>query len=94
MKKISFFFSSILLIVFTSFSTETSSNTNKPIEKFIGCNNEISENYFINVDKIKIKKIEIDINNYKKWTVNNIKILTTRSRFISNDLKINFKGDV
>ena len=94
MKKISFFFSSILLIVFTSFSTETSSNTNKPIERFIGCNNEISENYFINVDKIKIKKIEIDINNYKKWTVNNIKILTTRSRFISNDLKINFKGDV
>ena len=57
-----------------------------------GCNNEISENYFLNADNLNIKKIEIDVNNYRKWTVNNIKILTTRSRFIPTNLKLNFNG--
>ncbi len=63
-------------------------------QKFSGCNNEISKDYFDNVDKTRIEKIEIDINNYKGWAVNNIKILTTRARFIPNDLKKNFKANV
>ncbi len=69
-------------------------NKNKPEQNFLGCNNEINKDYFINNDKIKIDKIEIDINNYKKWTVNNIEIITNRSRFIPNELKINFKGEI
>tara|TARA_X000001036_G_scaffold438960_1_gene488309 strand:+ start:1766 stop:4135 length:2370 start_codon:yes stop_codon:yes gene_type:complete len=89
MKKI-IFFSFFFLLYFTHILAEQ----NKPLSNTLGCNKEISESYFINVDKTKIKKLEIDISNYKKWTVNNIKILTTRSRFIPNELKINFKGDL
>ena len=89
MKKI-LFFSFFLTILFSQlFAVE-----NKSIQKFIGCDNEIDEDYFINYSKIKIKKIEIDVSNYKKWTVNNIKILTNPTRFTPNKLKINFKGDV
>ncbi len=89
MKKIIFFSFFFILSIFALKAAE-----NKPSYKSTGCSNAISENYFLNADKIKIKKIEIDINNYKSWTVNNIKILTTRSRFIPNELKRNFNGDV
>ena len=89
MKKIIFFSFFFILSINASIAAE-----NKPLYKSTGCSNVISENYFLNADKIKIKKIEIDINNYKSWTVNNIKILTTRSRFIPNELKRNFNGDV
>ena len=89
MKKIIFF--SYLFIIFTS---PLLALQNKPVYNFSGCNNQISENYFKQINKIKIKKIEIDIRNYRKWTENNIKILTVNSRFIPNNLKKNFKGDV
>ncbi len=89
MKKIIFFSFFFILFFSQIFAAQSTLSPNQ-----IGCNNTISEYYFLNADKIKIKKIEIDVNNYKSWTVNNIKILTTRSRFIPNELKINFKGVV
>ena len=89
MKKILFFSFFFTFVYSQSFAVQ-----NKPIKNFIGCNNEISEENFINSNKAEIKKIEIDINNYKKWTVNNIKIITNPSRFTPNEFKINFKGDI
>ena len=88
MKKILFFF-----LFLTLFHNILFANQNKPEQSFSGCNNEIDKDYFTN-DNIKIDKLEIDINNYKKWTVNNIKIITNRSRFIPNELKVNFKGEI
>ena len=79
MKKIIFFSFFFILFFSQIFAAQSTLSPNQ-----IGCNNTISEYYFLNADKIKIKKIEIDVNNYKSWTVNNIKILTTRSRFIPN----------
>ena len=60
---------------------------------FIGCNN-INEKKDLNFDKQKIKKIEIDVNNYRAWTVNGIKILTNRSRFVSDEYKKRFKANL
>ena len=85
----------LLFIFFFIFNFKTLYSLEKiSSQKFSGCDNEISKYYFENEDKAKIEKIEIDINNYKSWTVNNIKILTTRARFIPNDLKKNFKANV
>ena len=76
MKKILFFF-----LFLTLFPNILFANQNKPEQSFSGCNNKINKDTFTR-DNIKIDKLEIDINNYKKWTVNNIKIITNRSTFI------------
>ncbi len=89
MKKILFFFLFFISLLNNLYAQEENKS-----QIFEGCNNEISEDYFLNSNKLNIKKIEIDVNNYRKWTVNNIKILTTRSRFIPNNLKLNFSGKI
>ena len=66
---------------------------NKISKKFLGCNIKISKN-FLNFKKLKIKKIEIDTHDYKSWTVNNIKIITSNSRFIPNNLKKRFEATI
>ena len=54
----------------------------------------INENYLTNYQNFKIRKIEIDIDNYRNWTVNNIKIITGGTRFIGNEFKKKFKGNI
>jgi hypothetical protein len=89
MKKILFFF--FLFILFTN---QLFASQNKSQINFNGCNNSISVNNFNKINKLKIKKIEVDVHKYKKWTVNNIKIITSGTRFISNELKKKFEGDI
>ena len=89
MRKI-FFLSFFLISLITPILAEQ----NNLKKKTYGCIYQASENYLKKIDSRKIIKIEVDINNYKKWTVNNIKILTSSTRFISNDLKKNFNGKV
>lgn len=83
----------IFLIIFflLTFSVVFSKENNDL--NFIGCNN-INEKKDLNFDKQKIKKIEIDVNNYRAWTVNGIKILTNRSRFVSDEYKKRFKANL
>ena len=87
MKKILIFF---LIFLFTS----NLNSTEKIDPNFFGCNKKISEEYLLNSHNSKIKKIEIDINNYRNWTVNNINIITSGTRFIDNQFKKKFKADV
>ena len=48
---------------------------------------------FSHIDKdIKIKKINIEIKNNKKWQVNNIRILTNNSHVIPDKFKKKFKA--
>lgn len=89
MKKILFFFFFFVLL-----SNYSHSETKHDLQNTDACNNALDEKNFSEIHKTKIKKIELDVNNYKKWTINNVKILTTRSRFIPNNLKKNFKGKV
>ena len=58
-------------------------------KKLLGCTHELTKNYFLYGDDKRIKKIEIDINKYRDWVVNNIKIITSNTRFIPNILKKN-----
>lgn len=86
MKKILIFF---LFFIFTSYSYSLENSINS-----LGCNNSINENYLTNYQNFKIRKIEIDIDNYRNWTVNNIKIITGGTRFIGNEFKRKFKGNI
>jgi len=90
MKKIIFF-----LIIFLIFCNKSFSNTNVS-SKFISpfCENKINQNYVENFDKLRIKKIEIDNDNYRKWTVNGIRIITNNSRFTPEKYKKRFNAKI
>ena len=88
MKKILF------LLLFLWFLNQSYASINKFSEKFVGCNNSINENYLQNFDKIKIKKIEIETHKYRKWVENNINIITSHSRFISDIFKRKFDSTI
>ena len=89
MKNISLFFCFIFLILLT----KALASENKTNIKFVGCKNQIEKNN-LNFDTSKIKKIEVDVHNYRNWTVNSIKILTNRSRFVSDEYKRKFNSTV
>ena len=91
MKKAFIFF----LIFFSSFTiNQNLLSKNKNTSDFKGCVNDLSKNYFLNYDKIPIKKIEIDTHNYRNWVTNNIKIITSNTRFIPNNLKKRFDATI
>ena len=89
MKKILFF-----LTIFFLGSEKSFSNINDQLESFIGCDSEITQKNLIDIDKIRIKKIDIDIHNYRKWTVNGIRILINRSRFTPSKYKMRFNATI
>ena len=90
MKKIIFF-----LIIFLIFCNKFFSNTNASSE-FISpfCKNKINQNYIENFDKLRIKKIEIDNDDYRKWTVNGIRIIINNSRFTPEKYKKRFNAKI
>ena len=91
MKKSIFFFV-FFFILFINFNL---SAQNKFEKNFFGCNyNEVNFKSFEDNKNLKIKKIEIEINNYRKWSVNNIKILTSGSRIIADKYKTRFNATV
>ena len=71
---------------------DASTNLNS-INKSI-CNIKIQEEDLKNINKIKIKKINIDVNKYRNWTVNSVRIITDRSRYVSDRFKQRFKADI
>ena len=88
MKKIIFF-----LIISLIFNNKSFSNTNISSEYTDPfCENKISQNYIENIYKLKINKIEIDINDYRKWTINGIRIITNDVRFAPEKYKRRFGG--
>ena len=87
MKKILLFF---LILIFTN----QLHSSEKHKKKFVGCNYPISEDFLVNYQKLKIEKIEIDVLNYRNWTVNNINIITSGTRFISDEFKRKFKANI
>ena len=91
MKKFFIFF----LIFFSSLIiNQNLFSQNKDTNDFNGCVNDLSKNYFLNYDSIPIKKIEIDTHNYRNWVTNNIKIITSNTRFIPNNLKRRFDATI
>tara|TARA_B100000963_G_scaffold319802_1_gene301945 strand:+ start:7972 stop:10977 length:3006 start_codon:yes stop_codon:yes gene_type:complete len=90
MKKVLFFF----FIFFNLLSINNNLYSKNKISKdFLGCSNNLTKEFF-NYENIAIKKIEIDINNYRNWVTNNIKIITSNTRFIENKYKKKYKGTI
>ena len=56
------------------------------------CNNFNSLNYNKSVNYIPVDKIDIKIDEYKKWQVNNIRILTNNSHLIPDKFKKKFNS--
>ena len=81
MSTISKIFYSILFIIFSLNSVSANQNTIDNCNKFNHTNKEL-----------KIKKINIKIKNYRKWQVNNIKILTNNTHVIPDKFKKKFKA--
>ncbi len=88
MKKILFF-----LVFFLALSSKSFSN-NKITNTSTGCNFKISSQYIKDVDNLKIKKIEVDTHNYRRWTVNSIRIITNRFRFTPNEYRQRFDATI
>ena len=84
-------------LLFFLFSILTFSNNvysqNKDVNNTEGCNNKISENYY-DPNYLTIKNIEVDIHNYRNWTVNGIRILTSGTRFVGDEFKKKFSSSV
>ena len=70
-------------------------NFNSAISKeYKKCNNFNSLNYNKSVNYIPVDKIDIKIDEYKKWQVNNIRILTNNSHLIPDKFKKKFSSTV
>ena len=89
MKKVLFF-----LVIFLSIHENSFTNTNKSSISYTGCKNLVDENYLNIIDKLKIKSIEVDVHSYKDWTVNSIRILTSKYRFTSDKFKKRFSSTI
>ena len=86
MKKYFFF---IFFIFNESWSIE-----NKPVDVIKGCNYKIEKNYLNKVDNLPIKLIEVDFHDYRKWTINSVRILTNRYRYVPERFKKRFDATI
>ena len=78
---------------FFQYFHQSFSSENKSEVKFVGCNNSVQKDN-LNLDSSKNKKIEVDVHKYRDWTVNGIRILTNRSRFVTEEYKRRFDATI
>jgi len=88
-KKILTFTIFFSLIFSSVFSKENNLNN-----QFRGCDNATRDASVYNLNAVPIKLIEVDTKNYRKWTVNGIRILTNRYRYVEERYKKRFDGIV
>lgn len=89
MKKYSF-----LIFFFIFFSSEVLVAKNKSISQIKGCSFTIDKNYISKIDHLKIKLIEIDVHDYKGWTVNGVRIITNRFRYVPDKYKKRYDASI
>ena len=58
------------------------------------CSDKFTKESLKKINQIPIKKIEIDIIKYKKWTVNSTRIITNNSRFTPEKYKKRFNAKI
>ncbi len=90
MRKNLFFLIIFLIINNSSFSKENISSEHSNHL----CDSKSDQKYIEEIYKLKIKKIEIDMNNYRRWTVNSIRILTNNFRFTPDKYKRRFDANI
>ncbi len=89
MKKIFFF-----IFFFVLFCNQILASQNKIVKNFIGCSYNKTAGYPSNIDNLKIELIEVDIHDYRKWTVNGVRILTNRYRFVPDKFKRRYDSTI
>ena len=89
MKRITFLF---FLFIFFSFKAEA--EVKQPDKNLSGCNYDINEKNLKEINKLKIKKISVDVHKYRNWIVNSIRIITSRSRYVSDSFKQRYKSNI
>ena len=80
----------ISFAIFLNFFNFNSANS----KEYKKCNRFDSLNYDKSVNYIPIDEISIKINQYKKWQVNNIRILTNNSHLIPDKFKKKFSSTI
>ena len=70
------------------------SNQNKSTSQIEGCSYKINENYLNQLDNLPIKLIEVDVHDYRKWTVNGVRILTNRYRYVPDKFKRRYDATI
>lgn len=84
-----------LLIFFFIFLTNKAwTNQNKQLSETKGCSFNINKDYAQNIDNLKIELIEVDIHDFRKWTVNGVRILTNRYRYVPEKFKRRFDSTI
>ena len=62
---------------------------------YISLNNIVNQyNFKDNFEYLTIEKINIEVNEYRKWQVNNTRILTSNSHIITDKFKKKFRGKI
>ena len=90
MRKNLFFFTFLFNIcIFFYLQAEENSQTG-----LTTCDIEISEKAIINFDVLKIDLVKIEVKNYRKWSKNNINIITSPGRHILEKYKKRFKSKI
>lgn len=84
----------IFFTFFLSFFLASSLYSKNIISGLTSCNFKNLENAILDFDTKKIDHIKIEVENYRKWSKNNIKILTSPSRYISEKYKNKFKSNL
>lgn len=87
-KKIFFIFFFIL------FCNQIFASPNKIVKNFKGCSYNKTTGYPSNINNLKIELIEVDIHDYRKWTVNGVRILTNRYRFVPDKFKRRYESTI
>jgi hypothetical protein len=84
----------IISVFFSLIFTSLFSKENKLINQYRGCDGKVEETSIYSQDQVPIKLIELDTTNYRKWTVNGIRILTSRYRYVEEKYKRRFDGTI
>ena len=84
----------IVLTLFFIFSNSLIADQIKLDKNFRGCKGEISKAFLYSNNQIPIKSIEVDTKDYRKWTINGVKILTSRYRYVEERYKRRFSAKV
>ena len=58
------------------------------------CDNKIKQSVLKNIDNLKIKNIEVKVDNYRRWTRNSLNIITGNFRWIPQKYKKRFNANV
>ncbi|OUX44356.1 hypothetical protein CBE37_01245 [bacterium TMED277] len=84
----------VFFLIFYFCFLNIAATQDKPIKNIKGCDTEITESYLRNIDNLPIKLIEVDVHDYRKWTVNGIRILTSRYRYVQNKYKRRYDATI